>query len=80
MALDNQRNNKTFGQPLTEPILGQYYSLPPHALFKEVPVQDYSMRIIPVYQHLKLYQVEPIEIPTFKQCQNDVKNKLQNTK
>lgn len=72
--------NKTFGRPLAEPVLGANYSLPAHALLKAEPVQDYSMRIIPVYRHLKMYHVESIEIPTFQQCLNDVKNTLRNSK
>lgn len=76
MASDNTNINMIFGQPLSDPILGAYYSLPAHALFKEQPVQDYSMRIIPAYQHMKMYKVEPIEIPSLVKCQNDAQNKL----
>lgn len=70
----------TFGKPLTEPILGANYSLPPHALYKEKPIQDYSMRIISVFQHLKMYHVEAIEIPTLEQCLIDAKNKWRDSK
>lgn len=76
MAHEGTNINRTFGQPLIDPILGAYYSLPAHALFKEQPVQDYSMRIIPAYQHLKMYKVEPIEIRSLKRCLSDAQNKL----
>lgn len=69
-----------FGQPRSEPILGAQYSLPTHALFRSEPIQDYSMPVIPVFKHLKMYHVEVIEVPTFKKCLHDAKHKLLITK
>lgn len=74
---NGKMNNTTFGRPLKEPILGAHYSLPPRALATKVPIPDHSMSIIPVYKHLKMYQVESIELPTLEKCIIDAKNKLQ---
>lgn len=76
----NGEKKRKFGQPLSEPILGAHYSLPTHALFRSEPIQDYSMRVIPVFKHVKMYHVEAIEVPTFKKCLHDAKKKLLITK
>ncbi|XP_023312310.1 WD repeat-containing protein on Y chromosome-like [Anoplophora glabripennis] len=53
---------KIYGKPLEDPLLGNYYTLPERTVNPKDVIFDMSFPYIPVYQHLIMPGLVPIEI------------------
>ncbi|XP_054004109.1 WD repeat-containing protein on Y chromosome-like isoform X2 [Hylaeus anthracinus] len=76
---DSSDNETTFiyGKSLRPPILGSFYRVPDISKkYIEPTILDTSLSYIPVYEHLKMYDLKPVERPNTPPTLSELRSKV----